>query len=115
MFKKIGINFCVGAILCAVGGLGWNFSSAPSSDRVGWEFIIIGSAWYAGISVAIGICIGLFHVYKKSTPYVAQALIEREKAKAYDELLRLKKLCDEEIITQEEFSAKARDLKTKML
>lgn len=115
MLKKVGINACIGAVLCAVGGLGWTFSSAASWDKAEWEILIIGSAWYAGISIAIGVCIGISRAFKKATPYVEQALTERDKSKAYSELIRLKSLCDEGIITQEEFDAKARDLKPKLL
>ena len=93
----------------------WTFSSAPSSDKAGWEFLIIGSAWYAGISIAIGVGIGIFRAFKATTPFVEQALTERDKDKAYSELLRLKKLCDQNIITQEEFDAKGHDLKGKLL
>lgn len=115
MIKKAGINAGIGAAFCAVGGIGWTWSSAPSSHRAGWEVLIIGSAWYAGISAAIGICVGLFHIYKKSTPHVTQVLNDRDKAKAHDELLRLKNLLDQDIITKEEFDAKAHDLKVRIL
>jgi len=115
MLKKVGINACIGAVLCAVGGLGWTFSSAPDWDKPGWEILIIGSAWYAGISIAIGVCIGIFRAFKKITPYVEQALSERDKGRAYTEIMRLKRLRDEDIITQAEFDAKARDLKAKLL
>ena len=115
MLKKVGINACIGAVLCATGGLGWTLSSAPSGQKAGWEVLIIGSAWYAGISIAVGVCIGLIQAFKTTTPYVEQALNERHKDKAYSELLRLKKLCDENIITREEFDARASDLKAKLL
>jgi hypothetical protein len=115
MLKKIAINVGIGVIVCAAGIIGYNATYSSYESRSGFELLIYGGLWYAGIALGVGALIGVGRIYKTSRPYVDQALTTREKEKAYDELMRMKKLRDENIISQEEFDAKVRELKIKML
>lgn len=114
MLKKIGIHVCIGIAITIIGVFGVNTSLSYSAQD-SFELIMYAGLWYVGIAMAIGMVSMTLRLYKKSKPYVEDALTERDKTKAYEELLRLKKLLDENIISKEEFELKARALKLKML
>lgn len=115
MLKKIAINVGIGVIVCVAGIVGYNatYSSYKSQDR--FELLIYGGLWYAGIALGIGALVAAGRMYKTSRPYVDQAITTRDKKKAYEELMQLQKLRGENIISQEEFDAKVRELKIKVL
>lgn len=112
--KKFGVHVCIGIVITIIGVFGFNMSSSYSSQD-SFELLMYAGIWYVGITVAIAMAVITLRLYKKSKPYVEDALTERDKTKAYEELLRLKKLLDENIISKEEFELKARELKLKML
>lgn len=71
---------------------------------------------YIGIGyAAISFIILTVALYKKANPHIGALFHEREKSKAYEDILKWKKLLDENIITQEEYEAKTRELKGKIL
>lgn len=52
--------------------------------------------------------------YKKLKPKIESTIHERQTSKAYDELLKYKKLFDENLISQEEFENRSREIKSKI-
>lgn len=72
--------------------------------------------------IAFGFIIILFIIfiiivlnyYKKLKPKIESTINERQTSKAYDELLKYKKLFDENLISKEEFENRSREIKSKI-
>lgn len=79
-----------------------------------------GRAWANVADLAFGIgflsigLLALTYAYGKLAPVVQGQLGARTRAQAHDELLRLKKLLDEKLISQHEFDAKAAPIKARL-
>lgn len=95
-----GVIFLIGAFIHDVMNL----------DGLGNTFAAVGIGY--GV---ISLCMLVVPFYKKIAPKINTAIHEKAKLKAYDDILKFKKLLDEKIITQDEFDVKARELKTKIL
>mgnify|MGYP001810761819 CR=1 FL=1 len=107
MVKQIVAHAVVGGVIFFVGAL---LHDLTSWNELG-DFLAIGGIWYAAISLSMFV----IPLYKKIKPQIDAAANERSRTRAYDDLIRLKKLLDEEIISQQEYDEKANELKVKFL
>lgn len=81
------------------------------SDEFAVIFAIAGGLW-----AGVGVIKAIAHLFKSEIkPHIASAVQEKAKVRAYDDLIRYKKLFDEKLITEEEFQEKSRELKAKLL
>jgi len=105
MLKKIIIHLLIGGSIFLFGAVLHDFAGIRDFGNF---------TAYAGIGYAVlsGVIISL-----KGKPllFVEKAIEEKEKNKAQDQLLKYKKLLDEGILTQDEFSVKSEELKKKIL
>ncbi|QUM74778.1 SHOCT domain-containing protein [Moritella sp. 24] len=104
MLKKVINNIIIGVVIMIVGSLIYNLVGIRQLG----EFVIWAGIFYGILSVGI---ISL----KQCIPFFNKIILDRESAKAQDELLKYKKLLDEGILTQDEFDEKANNLKKKLL
>ena len=105
--KKIFLHAIAGGLIAFIGALLHDF--ARMSD-LGTTLAVAGLG-YAAISLSMLVV----PLYKKIRPQIETAIDEKSRSRAYEELLRLKKLLDEKIISQEEFDTRSRLLKAKVL
>lgn len=64
----------------------------------------------------LSLCALIIPLYQRVIrPHVQSFAAKRSKSRAYDDLLRYKTLLDQKIISEEEFAAKSRELKAKLL
>ena len=107
MVKLIVLNAAAGGAVFLVGALIHDFGDMKGlGDTL--AFTGIG---YAAVSLSLLV----IPLYKSIRPQVHALLLQRAKSTAYDDLLRYKNLLDQKIISQEEFEAKSRELKAKLL
>lgn len=108
MLKKIIVNIIIGGAIFFLGV----FLHDSLDIRAFGGFIA-----FAG--VAYGILTVGFILYNKFFPLanesIKKTISDREKNKAYEELLKYKKLLDEGILTEDEFVEKSQKLKSKIL
>lgn len=108
MLKNLIINIVIAGSLVLSGGLWHDYSSYDSvNKKVGIIVLSIG--------IAYGILSIIIFIYKYGTPLVKKAVSDKEKNNAQEDLLKYKKLFDEGILTQDEFSKKSKELKNKIL
>ena len=107
MIKLILGNVIVGGALFLIGALIHDFTDMNSlGDTL--AFLGIG---YAALSASLLV----IPFYKWIRPQMSTVLRDRAQPRAYEDLLRLKNLLDQKIITSEEFETKSRELKAKIL
>lgn len=107
MIKLIVANTAAGGALFLVGALIHDFTNMNGlGDALAYTGI--GYAALSGSLFAIPF-------YKRIRPQIQEVLQNRAKSRAYEDLLRYKNLLDQKIISQEEFEAKSRELKAKIL
>ena len=105
--KRILAHAALGGAIALAGGLLHDLSRMHDlGNAVGFAGLV-----YAAISLSL-LVVPLF---KKIRTQLDSAADEKSRSKSYEELLRLKKLLDEDIISQEEFNARSRVLKAKVL
>ena len=107
MVKKIFAHAIVGGLIALVGALLHDFARMRDLGTT----LAVAGLGYAAISLSML----LVPLYKKIKPQIETAIDEKSRTKAYEELLRLKKLLDEKIISQQEFDTRSRLLKAKVL
>ncbi|OGB03462.1 MAG: hypothetical protein A3E79_14780 [Burkholderiales bacterium RIFCSPHIGHO2_12_FULL_61_11] len=108
MKKVLIANAAVGGLMFVVGASIHDFLGIRELGNV----LAYGGIWYGALSLAIFAALPL---YKKLRPRIDDAFDERSSSRAYEDLLRWKKLLDENIISQDEFDVKSRELKAKLL
>jgi len=105
--RLILINAAVGGCVCLAGVLLVNFTGMHDLGGV----LANTGLGYAVLSISFFVV----PLYKFAAPRVQEALLDRAKSKAYKDLLRYKALLDQNIISKQEFEAKSRELKAKLL
>ena len=63
----------------------------------------------------LSLCMLVVPLYKMCRPYIDAASVDRRERNAYEGLIKLKRLLDERIISQDEFDVKSKELKAKLL
>jgi len=108
MLKKIIINIIISGAIILLGVVFHDFLRIRDIGQ-----FIAGAGFIYGIS-SIG-----YVLYKQGLPHankiIKKTINEREITKAHDDLLRYKKLLNEGILTEEEFTKKSQELKSKIL
>jgi len=114
MFKKILFHALVGGAIFIIGASLHDFAKIRGPG----EFLAYGGMVYAGVT-ALLILLGVnlpSPIGNQSGPsFLSKVSNDFAKKKAREELLEFKKLLDEGVLTQEEFDAKANELKKKFL
>jgi len=107
LIKLILGNAISGGALFLVGALIHDFTDMNSLG----DTLAFAGIGYAGLSASLIV----IPFYKWIRPQMTTTLNDRAQSRAYDDLLRLKNLLDQKIITSEEFEAKSRELKARIL
>ena len=107
MIKLIIGNAIAGSVVFLVGALIHDLTDMNSLG----DILAYGGIAYAALSASLLV----IPFYKWIRPQMSTVLRDRERSRAYEELLRLKNLLDQKVITSEEFEAKSRELKAKIL
>lgn len=84
----------------------WHSLTSADADTIAAVVVGVG-----GMSAAAWLSM---LIYERAAPYVSERFHAQSKVQAYEELLRLKKLLDERVISQSEFDAKAAELKARL-
>jgi len=74
--------------------------------------LIVGAIGYAAVSFFM---LFVFPLYQRIRLTFDSAVDDKARSRAYEELLKLKRLLEEKIISQEEFDSRIRELKSKIL
>ena len=103
--KKAIFYFCIGAVLITIGVV------IQDDLNILAKLFILGGLF----SLLVGLGHLLLPLGAYFRKYFKRLSNNKKYNEAYNELRKLKKLLDEEIITQEEFETKAKELKEKVL
>ncbi len=106
MEKRIAAHILAGGVFAFLGALYHDFIDSDTGAFLTGVGIV-----YAGIHL-LRLVVPL---YNRIKPKLDSAADDKARSKAYEELVRLKNLLDEKIITQAEFDTRSRELKSKIL
>ncbi|WP_152488098.1 MULTISPECIES: hypothetical protein [unclassified Pseudomonas] len=114
MFKKILFHALVGGAIFVVGACLHDFAKIRGPG----EFLAYGGMIYAGVTtllILLGVNLPSKIGSNSGSSFLGKVSKDFSQKKARQELLEYKKLLDESVLTQDEFDAKAAELKKKIL